>query len=100
MIGILPEIFKDSMLPINYVESESMTTQGKRDAIVKQYGKDWNIKTQGGNGNCLLTKKSNVLVNGKSHRSFILDHYAKSKLTRKLADKFRKDLEDGKVKLL
>jgi len=77
------------MMTINYVESDSMTTQGKRDAIVKRYGKDWNTKPQGGNGNWLLTKKSDVLANGKSYCSFVLDHYGK----------FRKDLEDGKVKL-
>lgn len=88
------------MLTINYVEGESMTTQGKWDAIVKRYGKEWTIKPLGGgNGNWLLTKKSDVLVNEQSYRSFVLDHYGKSKLTRKLTDKFRKDLEDGKVKL-
>lgn len=88
------------MMTINYVESESMTTQGKWDAIVKRYGKEWTIKQLGGgNGNWLLTKKSDVLVNGKSCRDFVLDHYGKSKLTKKLADKFRKDVEKGKIKI-
>lgn len=87
-------------MTINYVGSESMPIQGKWDAIVKQYGKEWNIKPLGGgNGNWLLTRKSDVLVNGKSYRSFVLDHYGKSKLTKKLADKFRKDVESGKIKI-
>ncbi len=88
------------MMTINYVESESMTTQGKWDEIVKRYGKEWTIKQLGGgNGNWLLTKKSDVLVNGKSYRDFVLDHYGKSKLTKKLVDKFREDVENSKVKL-
>lgn len=88
------------MMTINYVESESVTIQGKRNAIVKRYGKEWTIKPLGnGNGNWLLTKKSDVLVNGKSYRDFVLDHYGESKLTKKLADKFRKDVEDGKIKI-
>lgn len=88
------------MMTINYVESGSMTTQGKWDAIVKRYGKEWIIKPLGnGNGNWLLTKKSDVLVNGKSYRDFVLAHYGKSKLTKKLADKFREDVENGKIKI-
>lgn len=56
------------MMTINYVESQSMTTQGKWDAIVKRYGKEWTIKPLGGGtGNWLLTKKSDVLVKGKSY---------------------------------
>ncbi|MCH5192590.1 MAG: hypothetical protein J1F11_01420 [Oscillospiraceae bacterium] len=85
-------------MTIRYVESEKMTVQGKWDAIVKRYGKWWKIEPLGGgNGNWLLTRKSDVLVNGKSYRSFILDHYGKSRLTKKLADKFRKDVESGKI---
>lgn len=88
------------MMTINYVESESMSIQGKWDAIVKQYGKEWNIKPLGGgNGNWLLTKKSDVLVNGKSYRGFILDYYGRSKLTEKLFYKFKNDVENGKIKI-
>ncbi len=87
-------------MTINYIEGESMTAQGKWDEIVKRYGKEWNIKQLGGgNGNWLLTKKSDVLVDGKSYRGFVLDHYGKSKLTKKLVDKFRKDVDDGKIKI-
>ncbi len=88
------------MMTINYVESESMSIQGKWDAIVKKYGMKWNIKPLGGgNGNWLLTKKSDVLVNGKSYRNFVLNYYGRSKLTKKLVDKFRKDVENGKIKI-
>lgn len=78
----------------------SMKVQGKWADIVKRYGKDWSIKQLGGgNGNWLLTKKSDVLVDGKSYRDFILDYYGKSKLTKKLYDKFCDDAESGKIKL-
>lgn len=87
-------------MQIEYVESESMSRQGKREEIYRKYGKEWNIREQGrGNGNWLLTKKSDVLVNGKSYRSFVLEHYSKSILTKKLVDRFREDVNNGEVKL-
>ena len=46
-----------------------------------------------------LTRKSDVLVDGKSYRTFVLEHYGKSKLTAKLVDKFREDVANGKIKL-
>ena len=46
-------------MQIVYIPSESMSVQGKKDEIYKRYGKDWNIREQGGgNGNWLLTRKS------------------------------------------
>lgn len=87
-------------MQIRYVESESMTVQGKRPDIFRRYGNEWSIKEQGGgNGNWLLTKKSDVLVDGKSYRSFVLDHYGKTRLTQNLVDKFKKDVENGTVTL-
>ena len=44
-------------MQIVYIPSESMSVQGKKDEIYKRYGKDWNIREQGGgNGNWLLTR--------------------------------------------
>lgn len=89
-------------MQIIYAESESMTVQGKRDEIYKKYGdgRGWNIRELGGgNGNWLLTQKSDVLVDGKSYRSFVLEHYGKSRLTEKLVDKFREDVKNGEVKI-
>lgn len=80
--------------------ADSFTYPRKKDEIYKRYGKDWNIREQGGgNGNWLLTRKSDVLVDGKSYRTFVLEHYGKSKLTAKLVDKFREDVANGKIKL-
>ena len=85
-------------MQIVYIPSESMSVQGKKDEIYKRYGKDWNIREQGGgNGNWLLTRKSDVLVDGKSYRTFVLEHYGKSKLTAKLVDKFREDVANGAI---
>ena len=87
-------------MQIIYVASDSRSVQGKFDEIRKRYGKEWNIKEQGGgNGNWLLTKRSDVLVDGKSYRSFVLDHYGRSKLTEKLVNQFREDVINGKVTL-
>ena len=53
-------------MQIVYIPSESMSVQGKKDEIYKRYGKDWNIREQGGgNGNWLLTRKSDVLCRWK-----------------------------------
>lgn len=85
---------------IIFVESQSMTVQGKANEVFKKYGKEWSIKEQGGgNGNWLLTKKSDVLIDGVSYRHFVLDIYGKSRLTKNLVERFRKDLESGKITL-
>ncbi len=87
-------------MQVRFISSESMSVQGKWEDISKRYGREWKIQKQGGgNGNWLLTKRSDVLVDGKSYRSFVLDYYGKSKLTEKLVDKFREDLTGGVINL-
>ena len=87
-------------MQIVYIPSESMSVQGKKDEIYKRYGKDWNIREQGGgNGNWLLTRKSDVLVDGKSYRSFVLKYYNRERLTYNLYEQFRADVEKGKINL-
>ena len=46
-----------------------------------------------------MTKKSDVLVDGRSYRSFVLEHYGESRLTQKLVDRFIEDVKNGKVTL-
>lgn len=88
------------IMQIRFIPSESMSVQGKRNEVYKKYSKEWNIREQGGgNGNWLLTKKSDILVNGKSYRSFVLDHYGKTRLTENLAKKFIEDLNSGVIQL-
>ena len=87
-------------MKIIFIESESMTVQGTKGDVIKKYGEKWKIKELGGgNGNWLLTKKSDVLVDGKSYRNFVLEHYGKVNLTKKLAEKFKDEVENGKIKL-
>lgn len=87
-------------MQIRFIPSESFTVQGKWNEIYKKYGKEWNIKEQGnGNVNWLLTKKSDILVDGKSYRSFVLEYYGKTRLTENLANKFCKDIMSGAIKL-
>lgn len=87
-------------MQIRFIPSESMAVQGKRNEVYKKYGNEWNIREQGGgNGNWLLTKKSDILVDGKSYRSFVLDYYGRTKLTENLVNKFREDLMSGAIEL-
>ena len=88
------------MYHVTYVPSRSMVVQGKYDEVMHKYGKEWKVSPEGrGNGNWLLTKRADVLVDGKSYRSFVLDFYGRSKLTEKLVDRFREELNNGKVEL-
>lgn len=87
-------------MQVRFIPSQRMSAQGKQSEIYKKYRKKWNIrKLGGGNGNWLLTKKSDILVDGKSYRSFVLEHYGKAKLTENLANKFREDLINGVIQL-
>ena len=87
-------------MKIEYIPSDSREVQGNWAEIRKKYGREWNIRAMGkGNGTWLLTKKSDVLINGKSYRSFVLARYGRSKLTEKLYYQFRADVESGKVEL-
>ena len=84
------------MHTISYRPSDSMSVQGSRDEVFRRYANEWHISEEGGgHGNWLLTKKADVLVDGKSCREFILDHYSRKKITDKLAEKFQSDLENG-----
>ena len=86
----------DKIISAIYIESQSMKVQGKWEDIKKRYGKEWNIKDLGF-GNWLLTKKSDVLIKGVSHRDEILERYHKTCLTRSLFERYCHDIETGKV---
>ncbi|WP_318606318.1 hypothetical protein [Mitsuokella jalaludinii] len=83
---------------IEYIPSEKMEIQGSKSEIFKKYGKEWHIREQGsGNGNWLLIKKSNVLINNKSYRKEVLKYYGREKLTEKLVNRLRKEIEDRHI---
>ena len=87
-------------MEIIFIPSQSMTVQGKKDAVFKSFGKSWFIRPLGGgNGNWLLTRSSDVLVNGVSYRAFILNLYNKSRLTEALVERFRNDLSNGVISI-
>ena len=86
----------DKIISAIYIESQSMKVQGKANDIYKRYGDDWK-KNALGNGNWLLTKKSDALINGVSHRKKILELYHKTSLTRSLFERYCHDIETGKV---
>ena len=85
-------------MDVCYVPAERREVQGKEYEIYKKYDKEWNIKPQGkGNGNWLLTKPSNVIVNGRKCRRFVLNHYNRQKLTQNIVIKFIEDIENGNI---
>ena len=87
-------------MQIIFIPSDSRTVQGRRDEVYRKYGNEWSIREQGGgNGNWLLTKKSDILVDGKSYRMFVLEHYGRTNLTENLANKFREDLISKVIQL-
>lgn len=87
------------MREIIYIASESRVRQGKKEDLIKKYP-GWNIRELGGgNGNWLLTKNSDVLVDGVSYRKFVLEHYKKKKLTENLVNTFRNDVNTGALVL-
>ncbi len=83
---------------IEYISSGKIEVQGSKSEIFKKYGKEWHIREQGfGNGNWLLIKKSNVLINNKSYRKEVLKYYGREKLTKKLVNRLCKEIEDGHI---
>ena len=85
---------------IRYVPSKKRKVQGKESEIRKKYGKEWEISPLGeGNGNWLLSKKSDVLLDEKSCRKFVLDYYHEDKLRKGLAEQFRQDLKNGNIEM-
>ena len=88
------------MANIQYINSDSKIVQGKTQDIINRYGREWTIREQGrGNGNWLLTKRSDIVVDGKSYRSFVLTYYNRERLTYNLYEQFRADVEKGKINL-
>lgn len=87
-------------MQIRFIPSDSRTVQGKKAEVYKRYSNEWSIREQGGgNGNWLLTKKSDILVDGESYRSFVLAYYGRTKLTENLANKFIDDVMSGVIQL-
>ena len=85
---------------IRYIESESRSVKGKENEIYMKYDKEWHIEEKGkGNGNWLLTKSSDIMVDDVSYKEFVLDYYNRARLTRKLAERFIQDVESGIIQL-
>ena len=87
-------------MDIRYIKSQEKKVQGKESEIRRKYGKEWKItELGGGNGNWLLTKNSDVVIDDISYRDFVLDYYHEDKLTESLVEQFRKALENGDIEL-
>ena len=75
---------------ISYMPVDDM----RKEAKVRQITDAYILKAENDNFYLVFQTKD-----GKSYRTFVLEHYGKSKLTAKLVDKFREDVANGKIKL-
>lgn len=88
------------MANIIYQKSESMSVQGTWQSVKRRYGNSWHISEQGnGNGNWLLTRHADILVNGISCRNRVLTYYGKTRLSENLAYQFATDVKQGRIDL-
>lgn len=93
-----------TMKSIEYKPAETVTLQGQVDKS-KQFVKKGRFDTDKRSGNKILSKSAQALVTfmvgdreiTTDMKNEILDHYGRSKLTEKLADAFRKDVENGLI---
>lgn len=93
-----------TMKSIEYKPAETVTLQGPVDKS-KQFVKKGRFETDKRSGNKILSKSAQAIVTlrvgadeiTKDMKNEILDHYGRSKLTEKLADVFRKDVENGVI---
>ena len=94
------------VIDFNYVESESITTQGKRREVKKRYP-DYRIKEER-NGFFVLTKSAKCYVtlswDGRVEtfemKDGILECYDRTRISKTLFEKFQKDIESGKHEIL
>ena len=90
------------VIDFNYVESETVTTQGKRQDIKRRYP-DYRIKEER-NGFFVLTKgaKCYVTISGDGRvetfdmKDGILEVYDKKRISKSLFEEFQKDIKNGK----
>lgn len=88
-------------MSMKYIRSENFTVQAPKDEVYTKYvGNGYTVKPEGkGNGNWIVSKKGDVLVDGISQREFILEYYNRKRFTESLAMKFMQDVEDGNIEL-
>lgn len=91
---------------ISYVSSDNVELQGKRDKIQKYLDKGYYVKEHR-NGYWVLVKTAQLnvtLSNGDQVETFnmkqdVCDHYGKQRISDSLIEKFRKDVNSGKISI-
>lgn len=87
-------------ISVFYQNSEQMQVQGSKQDVIRRYGKTWTIAPLGGgNGNWILSRPADILINGISCKDKILMFYGRSRVSEKLAQQVAADLQSGKVSL-
>ncbi|HQB32643.1 MAG TPA: hypothetical protein PLI19_04860 [Erysipelotrichaceae bacterium] len=87
-------------MDFNYVEFKQEIVQGTESEIRQKYGEGWFVLRLGFSKKYwLVTRQSDITVNGKSYRDFALSFYKEKKLTAKLFEKFKKDVAKGRIRV-
>ena len=85
-------------MSVTLIEGQKMKVQGKKQEVFKRY-KGWRIMSLGnGNGNWLVTKKCEVMVDGRERSDEVRKLYNREKITSNLIENLKEDMESGKVK--
>jgi hypothetical protein len=95
---------KCEVLDVEYVKSDVVKLQGKRDVINPYLKKGYHLSDES-NGNYRLEKSAEVNVTIKNDsgsctsniKNEVVDHYKRQKITEKLANDFKQDIKNGKV---
>lgn len=95
-----------NVVAINSVSSDSVEIQGKRDKIQKYLDKGYYVK-ESRNGYWVLVKPAQLnvtLSDGDTTETFnmkqdVCDHYGRQRISDSLVEKFRKDVNAGKISI-
>ncbi len=84
---------------ISYVESVSKKVQGSLSEVKRRYPGYYIEPLGKGGGNWLVTKPADIVIDGKSYRRYVLDHYNKDRLNIGLFNLFKSEIELGLISL-
>ena len=76
-------------MDIKYIEFKQAIVKGTESEISEQYGEGWIVLRLGKSSNWLVTRPSDILVDGESYRDFALRFYDATELSPKILKNLR-----------
>ena len=84
---------------ITYAEKKLNIAQGTKEEAIRKHP-DWILQTWDfGNGEWVMVQPADILIDGVSHRDFVLELYKQKEIDKDLFEIFKKDVFSGKVAL-